>query len=92
MLADLGVEECAQFAGGRLGPVAQDDKGLGALANPLIGDPDDQDFANRRMGRQDGFELARENLEPADVDHVLDPVDDPKIAFGVDGADIARPE
>ena len=44
---------------------------------------------DRRMRRDDVFDLAREHVEAAGHDHVLLPVDDVQVALVVEAADVS---
>ena len=84
VLAELRVEPAAQRLAGRRRAVVQRDIGARLLAAIGVGQADHQRLLHRRMMVQHRLDLAREHLEPADRDHVLQPVDDADEAVVVD--------
>ena len=69
-----------------------DDERLDLLAVDCVRHADDRGQADRRVGEQDLFELARVDVEAAPDDHVLLAVHDVQVAVGVAGADVAGAE
>jgi len=69
----LGVHVLDQLLGGNL--PSRDDVGLGPLAGPHVGDADDGGVGHGGVAAQQGLELGRGDLEPVDLDELLDPVD-----------------
>ena len=59
------------------------------LAEPLVGHADDGCGATRRVGGEGVLDLGRGDVEAADHDHVLQPVDDAQPARFVERADVA---
>src|SRR3546814_17144478 len=72
------------------GAFLERDEGLGPLAGIGIGNTDDERLLDCLMLVEDRLDLAREDLEAADGDHVLQAINDADIAVLVDEADIAR--
>ena len=68
---------------------AQLDEGDDLLAVQLVGTTDDAGGCNRRVLEQRLLDVAREDVEAAADDQVLLPVDDAKVAVGVEEAEIA---
>src|SRR3546814_14276441 len=72
------------------GAFLERDEGLGPLAGIGIGNTDDERLLDCLMLVEDRLDLAREDLEAADGDHVLQAINDADIAVLADEADIPR--
>src|SRR3546814_6936275 len=89
MLAELRVEPRGECLARYLIAVLQRDERLRALAAIGVGDAEYDRFLDRGMLVQMRLDHAGIDLEAADRDHVLQPVDAADIALGVDRRDVA---
>ena len=87
MLAELRVKPILQPCA--IGTIVQRHEGLGHLAVIGIGNANHDRLLHGRIPIQHSLDLTGEDFEPADRDHVLQPVDDPDIAIVIDRRDIA---
>ena len=66
------------------------DEALGSLACPLVRHADDARVGHGGVSQQHRLELGGRHLEAADLDQLLDAVDDREPAVAVDGRDVPR--
>src|SRR6478672_7712519 len=81
-------EESVESFGRRRG-VARDDEGLDTLAEFAVGAPDDGAMPNLRMTTERGLDLFGVYLDPTRIDDVVNTTIDPKVAIGIDVAEVS---
>src|SRR3546814_6534930 len=89
MLAELGVEPGGERLAADVEAILDRHKGFWRLAAIGVGDAEHDRFLDRGMLVEMRFDHARIHLEPANRDHVLQPVDDAEIAARLDHRDVA---